>query len=167
MIFSLISLNSFSISSTKEQIQSMRLYFGIFSRWLARTKNVTSYPYSLEDYMIPKVVLFWGSRSCLHGLPSNGNIFLLSGRLIHLFVWFWNWSLYFYWIGSGWWGGRGGGVRLCFTLQEFMDDSIKHFSLSLLAMYIGVSTRGFVLGLYPNISTSGLLSFSTISEWKS
>ena len=104
MIFSLISLNSFSISSTKEQIQSMRLYFGIFSRWLARTKNVTSYPYSLEDYMIPKVVLFWGSRSCLHGLPSNGNIFLLSGRLIHLFVWFWNWSLYF--IGLG----RGGGV---------------------------------------------------------
>ena len=105
MIFSLISLNSFSISSTKEQIQSMRLYLGIFSRWVARTKNVTSYPYSLEDDMIPKVVLFWGSRSCLHGLPSNGNIFLLSGRLIHLFVWFWNWSLYFIgvWIGVGGW----------------------------------------------------------------
>ena len=164
MIFSLISLNSFSISSTKEQIQSMRLYLGIFSRWVARTKNVTSYPYSLEDDMIPKVVLFWGSRSCLHGLPSNGNIFLLSGRLIHLFVWFWNWSLYFYWSLDR---GGGVGVGLCYTLQEFMDDSIKHFSLSLLAMYIGVSTRGFVLGLYPNISTSGLLSFSTISEGKS
>ena len=109
MIFSLISLNSFSISSTKEQIQSMRLYLGIFSRWVARTKNVTSYPYSLEDDMIPKVVLFWGSRSCLQGLPSNGNIFLLLGRLIHLFFWFWNWSLYFIgvWIGVG--GGGGGG----------------------------------------------------------
>ena len=164
MIFSLISLNSFSISSTKEQIQSMRLYLGIFSKWVARTKNVTSYPYSLEDDMLPKVVLFWGSRSCLHGLPSNGNIFLLSGRLIHLFVWFWNWSLYF--IGVWIWGG-GVEVGLFFTLQEFMDDSIKNFSLSLLAMYIGVSTRGFVLGLYPNISTSGLLSFSTISEGKS
>ena len=53
------------------------------------------------------------------------------------------------------------------TLTELIEGSIKHFSFSLLAKYIGFSTNGLTLLSYPYNSTSGLLSFSTISLGKS
>jgi hypothetical protein len=58
-------------------------------------------------------------------------------------------------------------INYIFTLQEFIEGSIKNLYFLLLAKWMGFRINGLILEVYPDSSTYGLLSFSTNSDGKS